>query len=124
MKTDAFSMYCTCQFPHSTLQKTTLNDFAALGRETVNAVRMFVKYLLVTNTPILQNDKQLRTQVVVDAVDETVGVQMHLPFETRDFTDFLNSRVVCSMFSLQVRLDVDVVDIACQEYALYVGDAD
>jgi fumarylacetoacetase len=96
-------MYCSCQFPYSTLQKSTLNDFAALGRETVNAVRMFVKYLLVTNTPILQNNKQLRSQVVVDTLGEKAGVQMHLPFETRDFTDFLNSRVVCELPSLDDR---------------------
>jgi len=90
VETEAFSMYCTCQFPHSVLKQSTLNEFAALGRETVNAVRMFVKYLLVEMTPILRDNKVLRENCIVDT--EAVRVEMHLPMQIGDFTDFLNSR--------------------------------
>jgi fumarylacetoacetase len=74
--------------------QSTLNEFAALGRETVNAVRMFVKYLLVEMTPILRDDKVLRENCIVDT--EAVRVEMHLPMQIGDFTDFLNSRTVRS----------------------------
>ncbi|OAL17734.1 hypothetical protein AYO22_11390 [Fonsecaea multimorphosa] len=88
--TEAFSMYCTCQFPYAVLKETALNSFAALGRETVNAVRMFVKYLLVEMTPIMRDNRELRQKCIVDTA--AVKVEMHLPMKIGDFTDFLNSR--------------------------------
>ncbi|KIW73735.1 fumarylacetoacetase [Phialophora macrospora] len=88
--TEAFRMYCTCQFPYSVLKQPTLNEFAALGRESVNAVRMFIKYLLVEMTPILRDDKSLREKCIVDTT--ATQVEMHLPMKIGDFTDFLNSR--------------------------------
>jgi hypothetical protein len=69
-----------------------LNEFAALGRETVNAVRMFIKYLLVEMTPILRDNKSLREKCIVDTT--ATQVEMHLPMRIGDFTDFLNSRTV------------------------------
>ncbi|EXJ79073.1 fumarylacetoacetase [Capronia epimyces CBS 606.96] len=88
-----FSGNCTCQFPQATLKqgvKPTLNEFAALGRETVNAVRMFIKYLLVEMTPILRDNMSLREKCIVDTT--ATPVEMHLPMKIGDFTDFLNSR--------------------------------
>ncbi|OAP55491.1 hypothetical protein AYL99_10464 [Fonsecaea erecta] len=90
VETEAFSMYCTCQFPYSVLKESALNSFAALGRETVNAVRMFVKYLLVEMTPIMRDNKELRQKCIIDTA--AVMVEMHLPMKIGDFSDFLNSR--------------------------------
>ena len=70
--------------------QTTLNDFAALGPEVSRSVRLFIKYLLVINTPILRDDSVLRGKCLVQQADAT----MHLPFAIGDFTDFLNSRIV------------------------------
>ena len=81
--------------------QTTLNDFAALGRETTGAVRLFVKYLMVEMTPILRDDAELRKQCIVKQADAT----MHLPFAIGDFTDFLNSRTV-SRFWFQTLLAI------------------
>jgi fumarylacetoacetase len=89
-----FQSLCPAQFPFSTLQQSTMNDFAALGRKTVNAIRLLVKDLFLETTSMVRDDQKLRAAVVVNTREEGVEAQMHLPFDTRDFTDFLNSRVV------------------------------
>ncbi|KAH7922115.1 fumarylacetoacetase [Leucogyrophana mollusca] len=83
-----FERYCECKFPYDTLSKTTLNEFAALGRTISAATRLFIQHLLLNTTHILRDDIKLRTQSLIEQADAT----MHLPFAIGDFTDFLNSR--------------------------------
>jgi hypothetical protein len=89
-----FRSLCPADFPISTLKQPNLNEFAALGRKTVNAVRLVVKDLLLDTTSTLRDNEKLRDAVVVNTLQQGVDVQMHLPFDTRDFSDFLTSRVV------------------------------
>ncbi|KIJ64761.1 hypothetical protein HYDPIDRAFT_28123 [Hydnomerulius pinastri MD-312] len=80
--------HCECAFPHEVLTGTTLNDFAALGRKVVSAVRLFVQSLLLDTTSILRVDAHLRDQCLTKQSNAT----MHLPFAIGDFTDFTSSR--------------------------------
>ena len=104
----SFQSLCPAKFPFRTLQQSTLNNFAVLGRKTVNAIRLLVHHLLLETTSTLRDDTTLISSVVVDTSNDEVAVEMHLPFDTRDFTDFLNSRVVSFLcLSLHVQDYVD-----------------
>lgn len=80
----------SCRKAFLIVSQSTLNAFAALGRETVGAIRSFIKYVLVEHTPLLRDNRELRSRCIV----EQSKASMHLPFAIGDFTDFLNSRTV------------------------------
>ncbi|KAL1961574.1 hypothetical protein VTN77DRAFT_1426 [Rasamsonia byssochlamydoides] len=74
-------------FDASTLRESTLNKFANLGREAHRALRKYLQELLREDTPRpgLLRDHIDRRNIVVIPLDE---VQMHLPMELGDYTDF------------------------------------
>jgi len=89
VEAEVFEKHCEFKFPFETLRKTTLNSFAALGREVLTPTRLFLQQLLLDTNPILRDDPKLRGECLVQQKDAT----MHLPVSIGDFTDFLNSRV-------------------------------
>ena len=65
----------------------TLNTFAALGRSVHSEVRKYIQDVLRSDTPfpdILKNNKGLQEQCLIPLKD----VQMHLPMQIGDYTDF------------------------------------
>jgi fumarylacetoacetase len=65
----------------------TLNAFAALGRPVHRAVRKYIQDILLDDTPhpeILRNNKALQAKCIIPLKD----VQMHLPMQIGDYTDF------------------------------------
>jgi fumarylacetoacetase len=69
-------------------QACRLNEFLALGRPAWSAVRARVSRLLQADEPTLRDDADLLSQALVPAAD----VQMLLPAEIGDYTDFYSSR--------------------------------
>jgi fumarylacetoacetase len=68
--------------------KPRLNDFMALGHERWSAVRRRLTALLSEDQPELRDDQTLRDAALL-AVDD---VEMRLPAEIGDYTDFYSSR--------------------------------
>lgn len=71
----------------ATLQDSTLNRYAALGRKTHRGVRALLQDLLSSETTlghVLRDNDALRAAALVPLGD----VQMHLPMEVGDYTDF------------------------------------
>ncbi len=66
----------------------TLNAFMALGRSAWTVVRAVVTDLLSEKTPTLRDDAALRT----DALAPMSEVEMHLPAQIGDYTDFYSSK--------------------------------
>ena len=66
----------------------TLNAFMALGRSAWTVVRAVVTDLLSEKTPTLRDDGALRT----DALAPMSEVEMHLPAQIGDYTDFYSSK--------------------------------
>lgn len=74
-------------FDTSTLEATTLNSYAALGRSVHRAVRDRIQQLLGIDTALdaeLRDDEPRRARALVPQV----GVKMHLPMVIGDYTDF------------------------------------
>jgi fumarylacetoacetase len=74
-------------FDTSTLEQTTLNEFAALGRPVHKKVRQFLQEVLGegTNLPfVLRDNVEQRRRCIVPLNK----VQMHLPMRIGDYTDF------------------------------------
>jgi fumarylacetoacetase len=69
-------------------QSGRLNDFLALGRTTWSAVRSRVSQLLSADEPTLRDDADLLVRTLVAQSD----VEMLLPAEIGDYTDFYSSR--------------------------------
>ncbi len=75
------------EFDTTTLQDSTLNRYAALGRNTHRAVRVFLQNVLRTDTPlgnVLRDIDGLKSTALVPMRD----AQMHLPMVVGDYTDF------------------------------------
>jgi len=71
----------------STLQQSTLNDFAALGRGVHREVRACIQDLLREDTPyprLLRDNERLRKEAILDVSE----VENHLPLQIGDYTDF------------------------------------
>ncbi|KAJ9633863.1 hypothetical protein H2204_006649 [Knufia peltigerae] len=74
-------------FDTATLQKSTLNQYAALGRDIHRSVRTFLQNLLSDKTPhaaLLRDNDRLRSAALISMRD----VKMHLPMAVGDYTDF------------------------------------
>lgn len=69
-------------------QSPTLNSFISSGRTEWSRVRKQVQNLLDSNTPLLRDNTELRSQVLIPRNKVT----MHLPVEIGDYTDFYSSR--------------------------------
>ncbi|KAJ4323720.1 hypothetical protein N0V84_004195 [Fusarium piperis] len=75
----------------SVFSEHTLNSFAALGRPVHRSVRQYLRQIFEANTPfpdVLKDNESLRQSAIV-ALSE---VQMHLPMEIGDYTDFYAGR--------------------------------
>jgi fumarylacetoacetase len=86
------------KFDTNVFAKSSLNEFIALGKKTTNAVRARISKLLEERNPELRDDEKTKKKVLHNLKD----VQMHLPVEIGDYTDFYSSmehaRNVGSMF--------------------------
>lgn len=72
------------------LQETTLNSYAALGRQVQRKVTGHLRELLRVDTSlghVLRDDVELRRVSLVPMAD----AQMHLPMDIGDYTDFFTS---------------------------------
>lgn len=79
------------EFHLKTLQESTLNSFAALGRPLHLVVRSYLQDILRDNTPhpeILKENDALRNETLLPLND----VQNHLPMTIGDYTDFFAGR--------------------------------
>jgi fumarylacetoacetase len=74
-------------FDTNVFAKSSLNDFIALGKKTTSAVRARISKLLEERNPELRDDEKTRKRVLHKMKD----VQMHLPVEIGDYTDFYSS---------------------------------
>ncbi len=72
----------------SAFRETALNPFMAAGRPAWTAARQRLTELLSADTPILRDDTGLRDA----AFQRQAAVEMLLPAEIRDYTDFYSSR--------------------------------
>lgn len=68
--------------------RPALNDFMALGRPAWREARQVIQHLLRDDNPALRDDAELRPLALVPQKD----VQMGLPAEIGDYTDFYSSR--------------------------------
>lgn len=66
----------------------TLNPFMSLGKKAWQEVRSTVSHLLREDEPTLRDNASLHSNVLIPQN----RVQMHLPFEIGDYTDFYSSR--------------------------------
>lgn len=76
------------KFDTNVFAKSSLNDFIALGKKTTNAVRARISKLLEERNPELRDDEKTKTKVL----HKMKEVQMLLPIEIGDYTDFFSSR--------------------------------
>lgn len=74
-------------FDTNVFAKSSLNDFIALGKKTTSAVRARISKLLEERNPELRDDEKTKKRVLHKMKD----VQMHLPVEVGDYTDFYSS---------------------------------
>lgn len=84
---NGFSSLPDCQTHIQVFSLPTLNAFAALGRSVHRKVRRYIQDVLRVDTPfpdILKNDKALQGKCLIPLKD----VQMHLPMQIGDYTDF------------------------------------
>jgi len=75
------------KFDTNVFAKSSLNDFIALGKKTTSAVRERISKLLEERNPELRNDEKTKKKVLHKMKD----VQMLLPVEIGDYTDFYSS---------------------------------
>jgi fumarylacetoacetase len=68
--------------------RPALNAFMALGRAAWQEARQIIQSLLRDDNPALRDDAELRAQALIPIT----AVQMHLPAEIGDYTDFYSSR--------------------------------
>jgi fumarylacetoacetase len=73
---------------YSVLNKTTLNDFIALGKKTTAAVRERVAELLNEKNTELQSKKELHHLLFVPQVEAEMLLPIHIP----NYTDFYSSK--------------------------------
>lgn len=75
------------KFDTNVFAKSSLNDFISLGKKTASAVRERISKLLEERNPELRDDEKTKKKVLHKIKD----VQMHLPVEIGDYTDFYSS---------------------------------
>src|ERR1035437_6573791 len=75
------------KFDTNIFAKSSLNDFIALGKKTTGAVRERISKLLEERNPELRDDEKTRAKVL----HKISEVQMLLPVEIGDYTDFYSS---------------------------------
>ncbi|MBI4947728.1 MAG: fumarylacetoacetase [Bacteroidetes bacterium] len=83
-KTGVFN---SLNFDTNAFAKSTLNDFIFLGKKTTNAVRARISKLLEERNPELRDDEKTRAKVL----HKMSEVEMLLPLEIKDYTDFYSS---------------------------------
>ena len=83
-KTGVFN---SLKFDTNVFAKSSLNDFITLGKKTTSAVRARISKLLEERNPELRDDEKTKKKVLHKMKD----VQMHLPVEIGDYTDFYSS---------------------------------
>ncbi|MFM2377067.1 MAG: hypothetical protein RLZZ165_2164 [Bacteroidota bacterium] len=76
-----------CGLDLGVLQDATLNRFAAMGRSAGRAVRERISELFEARHPDVRDDAALRGRCLLPQA----GATLHLPFLTRDYTDFYSS---------------------------------
>ncbi|KAF1816767.1 Fumarylacetoacetase [Eremomyces bilateralis CBS 781.70] len=84
---NGFSGLSTIQPHQAVFSEATLNAFAALGRPVHAAVRKYLQSVFLLDTPfpdVLKNNKSLQNSALLALKD----VQMHVPFDIGDYTDF------------------------------------
>jgi fumarylacetoacetase len=84
---NSFSSLPKIQQHLNVFSQPTLNAFARLGRPIHREVRRFIQDVFRVDTPfpdVLKNDKQLQAECLVPLKE----VQMHLPMQIGDYTDF------------------------------------
>lgn len=77
-------------FDASCLERATLNEFAGLGKTVHRKVRSFLQEILKSDTSsgdVLRDNPELRKAALVPLE----SVQMHLPMNIGDYTDFFTS---------------------------------
>lgn len=74
-------------FDTNVFAKSTLNDFISLGKKTTDAVRQRISKLLEERNPELRDDEKTRVKVF----HKMSEVEMLLPIEIKDYTDFYSS---------------------------------
>ena len=73
---------------HPVFGSSTINRFMALRRTTWGEARAVISRLLREDEPTLRDDSDLRKQVLIP-MD---AVELHMPVEIGDYTDFYSSR--------------------------------
>lgn len=68
--------------------RPTLNDFAAAGRNAWREARQILQFLLRDDHPTLRDNTKLRDRCILPATE----VEMLLPCQIGDYTDFYSSR--------------------------------
>lgn len=76
------------KFDTNVFAKSSLNEFIALGKKTTGAVRARISKLLEERNPELRDDEKTKAKVLHKMKD----VQMLLPVEIGDYTDFFSSK--------------------------------
>ena len=79
--------------------RSTLNSFMELGRSVWRKVRAVVQSLLLTTNPVLRDDPELRRLTLIPLNE----VQMHLPVQIGDYTDFYSSKNHASNVGMMFR---------------------
>jgi len=83
-KTGVFN---SLKFDTNVFAKSSLNDFISLGKKTTSAVRTRISKLLEERNPELRDDEKAKKKVLHKMKD----VEMLLPVEIGDYTDFYSS---------------------------------
>lgn len=83
-KTGVFN---SLKFDTNVFAKSSLNDFISLGKKTTSAVRARVSKLLEERNPELRDDEKTKAKVL----HKMKEVQMLLPVQVGDYTDFYSS---------------------------------
>ncbi len=69
-------------------EKSSLNDFMASGRQVWKQVRTILQTILSEDNPLLRDDESLRKIALIPVQD----VEMCMPVEIGDYTDFYSSK--------------------------------
>ncbi|KAF1994609.1 fumarylacetoacetate hydrolase FahA [Amniculicola lignicola CBS 123094] len=84
---NGFSALSTIQPHQAVFSESTLNAFAALGRPVHSVVRKYIQSVFDRDTPypeVLKANSDLQKKAIFPLAE----VQMHIPFQIGDYTDF------------------------------------
>lgn len=81
-------LFSGINLPEDVFQQSTLNDFIALGKPVTNATRKRIQELFEAENGELRDNDALR----VDAIRKVETVEMLMPVQVGDYTDFYSSR--------------------------------